>query len=267
MPYEGAAPTAVDEDTVDTTDMPENGEYGGARVHGQQISRGVKAGAAVGPAPIARGSPASNERRGDPALQETCNRAAVRNRGRVRRRGRRWAPSVSIRWGIVGLRAMTEHRTEIAIVAPGEGLAVENPVGGILTFKAMAGQCDGVVTALETVAAPGEGPPLHVHAEHELIYTLEGLFRIRLGDAIHEAQPGSFVFIPAGTPHTWQNISDRAARFFATIMPAATAFEEFFQRYDQLPVEQRGVEAFARLAAETKAFDVVGPTLAMSDPL
>jgi len=29
MPYEGAAPTAVDEDTVDTTDMAENGEKGG----------------------------------------------------------------------------------------------------------------------------------------------------------------------------------------------------------------------------------------------
>ena len=29
MPYEGAAPTAVDEDTVDTTDMPENGESQG----------------------------------------------------------------------------------------------------------------------------------------------------------------------------------------------------------------------------------------------
>jgi quercetin dioxygenase-like cupin family protein len=162
---------------------------------------------------------------------------------------------------------MPEHRTQPSIVAAGEGLSVENPVGGILTFKAMTGPSDGVVTALETVAAPGEGPPLHVHAEHELIYTLEGLFRIRLGDGIHEAEPGSFVFIPAGTPHTWQNISDRPARFFATIMPAAPAFEEFFQRYDELAVEQRGVDAFARLAAETKAFDVIGPPLAVSDPL
>jgi hypothetical protein len=50
-------------------------------------------------------------------------------------------------------------------------------------------------------------------------------------------------------------------------MPAATAFEEFFTRYAQLPVEERGVEAFARLAAETSAFRVVGPPLAQSDPL
>jgi hypothetical protein len=50
-------------------------------------------------------------------------------------------------------------------------------------------------------------------------------------------------------------------------LPAAVAFEEFFKRYAQLPVEERGVEAFARVAAETKAFEVVGPPLADSDPL
>jgi hypothetical protein len=58
-----------------------------------------------------------------------------------------------------------------------------------------------------------------------------------------------------------------AAALFATIMPAATAFEEFFKRYAQLPAEERGVEAFARVAAETRAFEVVGPPLAESDPL
>jgi hypothetical protein len=50
-------------------------------------------------------------------------------------------------------------------------------------------------------------------------------------------------------------------------MPAAVAFEEFFKLYAQLPAEERGLGAFARLAAETNAFDVVGPPLAESDPL
>jgi hypothetical protein len=49
-------------------------------------------------------------------------------------------------------------------------------------------------------------------------------------------------------------------------MPATAAFEEFFKRYAELPAEERGVEAFARLAAETEAFEVVGPPLAVSDP-
>jgi quercetin dioxygenase-like cupin family protein len=152
------------------------------------------------------------------------------------------------------------------MVAFGQGVSVENPVGGVLTFKATAHQTGGAVTALETIAAPGEGPPLHVHAEDELIYTLEGSFRIKLGDVVEQAESGSFVFIPGGTPHTWQNVGNRPARLFAAIVPAATAFEEFFRRYADLPVDERGTAAFARIATETQAFGVLGPPLAVSDP-
>ncbi|MFL5846107.1 MAG: cupin domain-containing protein, partial [Solirubrobacteraceae bacterium] len=68
-------------------------------------------------------------------------------------------------------------------VEPGSGLSVENPVGGVTTFKSMAEGTGGALTALEGVAAPGEGPPVHVHgAQDELIYTLEGRFNIKIGD-------------------------------------------------------------------------------------
>jgi quercetin dioxygenase-like cupin family protein len=153
------------------------------------------------------------------------------------------------------------------IAAPGEGLSVENPVGGILTFKITSDESGGSLTALETIAAPGEGPPLHVHDEDELIYTLDGTFRVKLAHTLRELAPRSFVFIPGGTPHTWQNVDADPACFFATIMPAATAFEDFFTRYAQLPARERGLAAFTRLAAETGAFRVVGPPLAESDPL
>ena len=153
------------------------------------------------------------------------------------------------------------------LLAPGEGLSVENPVGGILTFKITSDESEGALTAIETFVVRQEGPPLHVHDQDEVIYTLAGSLRIKLGDSLRGAPAGSFVFIPRGTPHTWQNVGAEPLRFFATIMPAATAFEEFFKRYAQLPAEERGVEAFARLAAETKAFEVVGPPLAESDPL
>jgi quercetin dioxygenase-like cupin family protein len=153
------------------------------------------------------------------------------------------------------------------VVAPGEGLAVENPTGGVTTFKAMAEASSGALTALEGVAAPGEGPPLHVHHEQdELIYVLEGRFRVQLGDALFDAPPDSFVFIPRDTPHTWQNIGDTSGRFFAALMPAATAFEQFFVRYSELPHHERSVSAFTRVAEETQAMDVVGPPLAQSHP-
>ena len=153
------------------------------------------------------------------------------------------------------------------LLAPGEGLSVENPVGGILTFKITSDESDGALTAIETFVVRQEGPPLHVQDQDEVIYILAGSLRVKLGESLRGAPAGSFVFIPRGTPHTWQNVGAEPLRFFATIMPAATAFEEFFKRYAQLPAEERGVEAFARLAAETKAFEVVGPPLAESDPL
>jgi len=75
------------------------------------------------------------------------------------------------------------------------------------------------------------------------------------------------LIFPRGTPHTWQNSGDAPARFFATITPAATSFEQFSLRYSQLPTHQRGAEAFARLAQQTQAFEVLGPPLADSSVL
>jgi quercetin dioxygenase-like cupin family protein len=149
--------------------------------------------------------------------------------------------------------------------APGAGLSVENPVGGVTNFKAMADATGGALTALEAVAAPGEGPPLHVHhSQDELIYTVEGCFRVRLGDELFDAPAGSFIFIPRGTAHTWRNIGDAPARFFAALIPAAPEFEQFFVRYAALERHERGVSAFARVAEETQGMQVVGPPLAQT---
>ena len=158
---------------------------------------------------------------------------------------------------------MAQSLVEPFALAPGEGLSVENPTGGVTTFKAMADASGGVLTALEGIAAPGEGPPLHVHGhQDELFYALEGSFSIRLGDELLDAPAGSFVFIPRGTAHTWQNVGDRPARLFAVLTPAAREFEQFFVRYAELPPDERGVSAFARVAEETQAMEIVGPPLA-----
>ena len=163
---------------------------------------------------------------------------------------------------------MSETVVEPIAVARGEGLSVESPVGGAITFKLTAGESGGALTAIEATAAPGEGPPLHVHrAQDEVIYTLVGEFRVKLADEMINAPAGSFVFIPRGTPHTWQNVGAAPARFFAILMPAATGFEQFFTRYAALPPQERGLEAFARLSRETQAMEVLGPPLAQSNPI
>jgi quercetin dioxygenase-like cupin family protein len=98
-------------------------------------------------------------------------------------------------------------------LAPGDGTSVENPTGGVTTFKAVSDQSGGA-NRIEGVSAPGEGPPLHVHREQdEFIYTLDGTFRVRLGDDLIEVLPRSFVFIPRNTPHTWQNVGEGPVAF------------------------------------------------------
>jgi quercetin dioxygenase-like cupin family protein len=148
-------------------------------------------------------------------------------------------------------------------LAPGEGPSVENPTGGRLTFKAQAEATGGALTVVEGTATPGEGPPLHVHRDQdETIYVLQGRYRVRLGDRDVDAPAGAFVFIPRGTPHTWQNVGEDMARFVATLAPADVRFERFFVRYAELAPDERGVDAFAQIARETQGMEVLGPPLA-----
>jgi quercetin dioxygenase-like cupin family protein len=145
---------------------------------------------------------------------------------------------------------------------PGEGGTVGNPLGGDVVFKARGDQTGGSLTAFETVVAPGEGPPMHTHAnEDESLYVVEGEVRFKLGDEIQVAPAGSFVFVPRGAPHTWQNVGSGPARMLVHFTPSG--MERFFDRFAAL--ETPGPAAFGTVGADV-GMDVVGPPLAQSDP-
>jgi quercetin dioxygenase-like cupin family protein len=150
---------------------------------------------------------------------------------------------------------------------PGEGDQVANLVGGGVTYRARGEETDGALTLIESVAAPGEGPPLHVHVgDDEFIYVLEGRLRVYLGEVLRDASAGSFVFIPRGVRHTWQNVGGGAARFLFGFAPAAPGVERFFEQTAQLPAASRVVEGFRRFAGDA-GIGVVGPPLAQSHPI
>jgi len=154
----------------------------------------------------------------------------------------------------------------MTIIAPrGRGPSVRNPVGGPIEFKATAEQTGGALSAFETVAAAGEGPPLHVHAdEDETLYFLEGAFRVRIDDEVHAAPAGTFVFLPRGVVHTWQNVGDGDGRLLALFTPAAAGMERFFVAFAETPGEASA--AFADLAP-LAGMTVAGPPLARSHPV
>jgi quercetin dioxygenase-like cupin family protein len=151
-------------------------------------------------------------------------------------------------------------------VGPEEGEAFRNPVGGPVTIKARGRQTGGALTVFESVPAPGEGPPLHLHThEDEILYVLEGQLRIRLEDDVSEAPAGAFLFIPRGLPHTWQNSGEGPARVLFAFAPAAPGMERFFERAAEVPDGTPLAEAFAQFGADA-GMEVLGPPLARSDP-
>lgn len=151
--------------------------------------------------------------------------------------------------------------SDAVVVPAGEGQTMEGPAGGPLTFKVRGAQTGGALTAFENVIAPGDGPPLHVHAnEDEAWYVLEGDLRFRLDDRVTSAPAGSFVFVPRGTPHCFQNVGSGPARILVLFTPSG--MERFFDRFAELPAFDP--RAFARIGGEV-GMEVVGPPLSQQD--
>ena len=145
---------------------------------------------------------------------------------------------------------------------PDGGERIENPLGGEIVFKARAKQTGDSLTVFEAVNAPGQGPPYHVHdGLDELIYVLDGALRLRLADEVEEATSGAFVFIPRGTPHTWEARGDQAVRFLVVVAPAG--LERFF---DETAAAGGGgaEEAFGRFGGDD--LTVLGPPLSVTHP-
>jgi quercetin dioxygenase-like cupin family protein len=142
-------------------------------------------------------------------------------------------------------------------VRPGEGEVRRNPIGGDFTFLARGAQTNGALTALESVIPPGQGPPVHVHAnEDESIYLIDGAMRFKLGDELSDTPAGSYVFIPRGLPHAFHNPGDAPVRILVTFTPAG--MEPFFEHMAALT--EFDPQEFRRAGAEN-GMQVVGPPL------
>jgi quercetin dioxygenase-like cupin family protein len=106
----------------------------------------------------------------------------------------------------------------------GQGLWV---TGDTLTFKATAEQTGGSLAAVEVLAAPGGGPPPHVHSnEDEAWYVLDGEFEILQGEETVRLTAGGFAFVPRGTLHRFENVSDEPSRVLVLFTPGG--FDGFF---------------------------------------
>ncbi len=149
-------------------------------------------------------------------------------------------------------------------VQPGEGTALEPPMGGAVTIKAATRQTNGSLTVLELLVGPKNGPALHTHLrEDELWYVIEGDFRFKAGGAMLRASTGGMAFGPRGTPHCFQNIGDTPGRLLVITTPSG--LERFFEDFAALP----GPASPETLSTVGHAnwVEFVGPPAGVSDPL
>ena len=171
------------------------------------------------------------------------------------------------RWGLDRMATGQRHCEGVVmsrladpfVLGPGVGERIQNAVGGPVTFKLRGEQSNGQLTVFENLVPSGEGPPLHVHThEHECIYVLAGELRVQFGERFGRAAAGSFVFIPRGTGHCFQNIAPDDARVLVMFTPAG--MEQFFERFAVVVDRMTPDEAY-RIIGREVGMKVIGPPL------
>lgn len=148
-------------------------------------------------------------------------------------------------------------------LAPGEGRVLALPPGGAYTVKLGAEQTHGELEIFELVAEPGGAMPAHVHAlQDEAAYVLSGRFKVLIAERVADLAPGSFLFIPRGTPHTYVNSGSSRGTVIAIGTPGGLErlMSELGDAMSKLPP---GPPDVAVLASVLQKHDVtvVGPPL------
>lgn len=97
------------------------------------------------------------------------------------------------------------------VLLPGEGRPY--PMGRIgALFKADGNETAGRYSISEWWLEPHtQGPGAHAHDEDDVFYVLEGTMSFRIAERWLEAPKGSFVLVPGGTTHDFENRGDERA--------------------------------------------------------
>ena len=128
----------------------------------------------------------------------------------------------------------------IYVVGPNDG---EQSGGGPIRIRIIedgshTGHRLGLIEA--TVPAGPAMPPQHVHRDHDEVFiVISGKLRFTSGGESFDAEAGSCVTVPPGTPHTFSNPFEEPARFINTLTP--DLYIEYFRDLSRLPVDANGL--------------------------
>lgn len=138
-------------------------------------------------------------------------------------------------------------------------------VGDTYTILLSGAQTGGAFTLLEALVPPDTGPPPHHHnAEDETFILLEGKVTFHVGDQVIDALPGSTVFVPRGTIHSFRNVDSGIAKMLFMYNPPGMEgmFTEIghpgTRNVQAPPLSMADVEAMIAVSGKYK-FTIVPP--------
>jgi quercetin dioxygenase-like cupin family protein len=107
------------------------------------------------------------------------------------------------------------------LLGPGEGRAY--PMGRIAAvFKVDGAETQDRYSISEWSLEPHtQGPGPHSHPEDDVFYVIEGTMSVRVGEHWTHAPKGSFVMVPGGTVHDFENRTDARAAILNVSVPGA----------------------------------------------
>jgi quercetin dioxygenase-like cupin family protein len=106
--------------------------------------------------------------------------------------------------------------------------AMESPIkipaiGLDLFVRVPPAATEGEFCFIETINAPGKGPPLHRHREAEIFRVIEGRYLYEVDGRRFFAETGDVISIPGGAAHGFVNVTDAPARQYILLAPALDA--------------------------------------------
>jgi mannose-6-phosphate isomerase-like protein (cupin superfamily) len=115
---------------------------------------------------------------------------------------------------------METNERDATLVPPGEGKKLW-VTDELMTLRASGEDTGGAYSLADLVVPPQGGPPPQIHHRaDEAFWVFEGELEVSVGESRFRAGAGSFVHLPRGVLHSYQNVGTAPARFLTLMVPA-----------------------------------------------
>ncbi|QFY60201.1 cupin domain-containing protein [Rhizobium grahamii] len=133
-------------------------------------------------------------------------------------------------------------------------------IGLELSVRVDPSTTGGQFCFIDTINAPGFGPPRHRHRETEVFRVMEGRYLFEVDGRQFYAEEGDVVTVPGGAAHAFVNVTDRPARQYILIEPGLDA-KAFFLGLADVMRDGRPDTAALNVFARTWDVEFLGPPL------